>query len=129
MFHLGAIPGVAHGPEDWYSSITRYMDASPEWYPTFEEAWEVFKRRGGTWALIDIAMWRYDHKLPVERLLGERREARTRRRRPSHSALPAGVEAAEVRAWARRNGYEVASAGRLPAEVIDRFKSSGERTA
>jgi hypothetical protein len=33
-------------------------------------------------------------------------------------------QSAEIRNWARRSGYEVASRGRIPADVVDAFRAA-----
>ena len=33
-------------------------------------------------------------------------------------------QSAEIRDWARKSGYQVASRGRIPAEVIDAFRAA-----
>jgi hypothetical protein len=42
--------------------------------------------------------------------------------RPNRSNAAQSLKLAEVRAWAKDNGYEVASRGRMPARVIDAYK-------
>ncbi|WP_139982705.1 histone-like nucleoid-structuring protein Lsr2 [Nocardioides litoris] len=43
----------------------------------------------------------------------------------SSSAAPAGgASAAEVREWARSNGYEVPERGRIPAEIREAFDAA-----
>jgi Lsr2 len=34
-------------------------------------------------------------------------------------------ESAAIRAWARKHGYQVASRGRIPADVVDAFRAAG----
>lgn len=47
------------------------------------------------------------------------RTARRRHTRASHSA-----NQADVRAWARANGFDVADRGRLPSIVLDAYRAS-----
>ena len=50
-----------------------------------------------------------------------RRPARGGRR-----ASPSGVDRTEVRQWARAQGIEVKSRGRVPAELVAQFKAATE---
>jgi hypothetical protein len=36
-----------------------------------------------------------------------------------------GVDTAAVRAWASSNGYEISSRGRIPGEIIEKFRAAG----
>lgn len=44
--------------------------------------------------------------------------------RKSPAAAPAGTSAAEVREWARSNGFEVPDRGRIPANVREAFDAA-----
>lgn len=49
-----------------------------------------------------------------------------RGRRTAGTTAPrraAGNESAEIRAWARQNGYEVNERGRIPGSVVDAFRA------
>lgn len=52
-----------------------------------------------------------------------------RRPEPVAQAKPAatGPKPAEVRAWARENGYEVAERGRIPSTVHQAFSVANKR--
>jgi hypothetical protein len=47
-----------------------------------------------------------------------------RRGRPT-TVVSTGVDTAEVRAWATANGIEVSTRGRLSAEVLELYRTSG----
>lgn len=48
-----------------------------------------------------------------------------RRRTASRSAAPAGAHsAAEIRDWARSNGYDVPARGRIPSDVRQAFEAA-----
>ena len=46
-------------------------------------------------------------------------------RRPRKSAPSGQVDTKAVRKWAKANGIEVSSRGRIPTEVVERFKATG----
>lgn len=50
---------------------------------------------------------------------GGRAKKRGTTNRPSATILPT----VEIRAWARKNGYGVATRGRIPAEVIEAYQT------
>ena len=43
---------------------------------------------------------------------------------PAHPSKPAAVSAAEVRAWARKNGLDVPARGRLRPEIRDKYRAA-----
>lgn len=53
-----------------------------------------------------------------------RREGATRGRRARKSGSSAGASAADIRAWARDNDYEVSERGRVPAEVRQAYDAA-----
>ena len=46
-------------------------------------------------------------------------------RRAPKSASSGKVDTKAVRKWAKANGIEVSSRGRIPAEVVERYKATG----
>jgi Lsr2 len=65
----------------------------------------------------DLGRW-----IAAARRVGGRRKVRSAARaRTSGSS----EESAAVREWARRSGYEVASRGRLPAEILAAYRAAG----
>jgi hypothetical protein len=46
-----------------------------------------------------------------------------RRTRSAAKAAPAGATAAEIRDWARSNGFKVPDRGRIPADVREAFEA------
>ena len=46
-------------------------------------------------------------------------------RRPRPVVTPVGVDTRAVRAWARSNGVELSSRGRIPADVVERYRAAG----
>ena len=50
--------------------------------------------------------------------------ARGRARKPLTPTDP-GVDTKAVRAWARSNGVELSSRGRIPADVVERYRAAG----
>jgi Lsr2 len=57
---------------------------------------------------------------------GRRVSARSSTRSGNPSSRSSGPSWQEVRAWAKTEGIEVASKGRVPAELIVRFQSAGQ---
>lgn len=55
---------------------------------------------------------------------GRRRAAGSASRPRSSSASGAGPTAAEIRAWARENGWDVPDRGRVAAEVRDAYNAA-----
>lgn len=53
-----------------------------------------------------------------------RREGSSRGRRARKSASGASASAADIRAWARENDYEVSERGRVPAEVRQAYDAA-----
>jgi hypothetical protein len=51
--------------------------------------------------------------------------ARGARRQKPLTAAAVGVDNRAVRAWARSNGVELSARGRIPAEVVERFRAAG----
>jgi hypothetical protein len=49
------------------------------------------------------------------------RNGRTTVMRPADT----GVDSRAVRAWARSNGVELSSRGRIPAEVVEKYRAAG----
>lgn len=49
------------------------------------------------------------------------------RRRPSarRAAGSAGPDPKAVRVWAQSNGFEISTRGRVPAEIINRYRAAG----
>ena len=66
-----------------------------------------------------------DKYIDKARRTGGRRT--TRKASPTALATPvfAELDNASVRAWARSNGIEVSSRGRIPADVIGKYRESG----
>ena len=50
-----------------------------------------------------------------------RQGGRARRRAAARQAAVTPMPTVEIRAWAKKNGYGVASRGRIPAEVIEAY--------
>ena len=48
-----------------------------------------------------------------------------RSRTATRRAARAGPDPKTVRAWAHEHGIEVSSRGRLPADILDRYRSAG----
>jgi hypothetical protein len=46
-------------------------------------------------------------------------------RRPRPVVTPVGVDTRAVRAWARSNGVELSSRGRIPSDVVERYRAAG----
>jgi hypothetical protein len=71
----------------------------------------------------------------VERAIGDaltgklRKRSSTKRATRSTSPIVAadGASSAQVRAWARRNGYRVADKGRLPKDVLTAYHHAHSR--
>ena len=59
-----------------------------------------------------------DH-LAVSRRVGGRRQRGT-----SSAATQNGPSAAEIRAWAKENGYDVPDRGRIPAEAREAYEAA-----
>ena len=55
----------------------------------------------------------------ARRSSGTQRPGRSRRRSPA-----SGVDNTEVRAWAKSHGIEVKDRGRMPAELVVKFKAA-----
>lgn len=56
--------------------------------------------------------------------IGKARKVSRRKRRVSAaSAAPAGVSPTEIRRWAKEQGIEVSSRGRIPKEVIEAYQA------
>lgn len=47
----------------------------------------------------------------------------TRRRSRKQSAAPVETDTAEIRAWARENGYEVSDRGRISATIMEAYRT------
>ena len=56
--------------------------------------------------------------------VGHARKVTSSRGRKAKSSASSGPSAAELRDWARSNGYEVSDRGRVPAEVRDAFDAA-----
>ncbi len=56
--------------------------------------------------------------------VGHARKVTSSRGRKAKSTPASGPSAAELRDWARSNGYEVSDRGRVPAEVRDAFEAA-----
>jgi hypothetical protein len=39
--------------------------------------------------------------------------------------VPTGVDTAAVRAWASSHGYEISSRGRIPGEILEKYRAAG----
>src|SRR5688572_19088906 len=46
-------------------------------------------------------------------------------RRPRPVLTPVGVDTRAVRAWARSNGVELSPRGRIPSDVVERYRAAG----
>jgi uncharacterized membrane protein len=58
---------------------------------------------------------------------GAARRSRANGRRPARSVPAGGLNAADVREWARAQDIEIKDRGRIPAEVVTRFKAETGR--
>lgn len=56
--------------------------------------------------------------------IGHARKVTATRGRKTKSSSTSGPSAAELREWARSNGYEVSDRGRVPAEVREAFDAA-----
>ena len=66
----------------------------------------------------------------LARYVGAARRVRANGRHPARSGRGApagGLNTADIRAWARAQGIEVKDRGRIPAEVVTRFKEATGR--
>ena len=57
---------------DWYTEVTRWMNAQPEWYATEPEALAALEGEHPEWehhefTPIRVALWRSNHRFPVAR--------------------------------------------------------------
>lgn len=52
------------------------------------------------------------------------RRVSTRVARPKRRTAAHRQHSAEIRAWAKRNGYEVSDRGRIPSQVIAKYEAS-----
>lgn len=50
-------------------------------------------------------------------------------RRTRKSASSGQIDTKAVRKWAEANGIELSSRGRIPAEIVERYKAAGHRAA
>ena len=55
------------------------------------------------------------------------RRSRANGRRPAHSGPAGGLNAADIREWARAQDIEIKDRGRIPAEVVTRYKAETGR--
>ena len=60
----------------------------------------------------------YDRWIASARRVGGRRSGGVTR-------VATGVDTAAVRAWAASNGYEISARGRIPAEILDKYRAAG----
>jgi hypothetical protein len=74
-------------------------------------------------AKLRIALARYVES--ARRAPGARRPARSGRRASTSSS--SGLDSTEVRDWAKTQGIEVKDRGRIPAELIVKFKAASGR--
>jgi nucleoid-associated protein Lsr2 len=66
----------------------------------------------------------------LARYVGAARRAGGRARRPAlggRRAARGGLKSTEVREWAKAQGIEVKDRGRVPAELVARFKAATEK--
>jgi hypothetical protein len=72
-----------------------------------------------------------EHALALRDVLAEyagaARRPRANGRRPARSAPAGGLNAADIREWARAQDIEIKDRGRIPAEVVTRFKAATGR--
>jgi hypothetical protein len=47
------------------------------------------------------------------------------RRTNGATRVPTGVDTAAVRAWASSNGYDISSRGRIPGEILEKYRAAG----